>query len=56
MHRRDVITLLVGATAWPIAASAQVREVRIGVLMSLAQNDRQGQRYIAAFLHRLEEL
>jgi ABC-type uncharacterized transport system substrate-binding protein len=58
MHRRDVITLLVGATAWPIAASAQhpVRERRIGVLMSLAQNDRQGQRYIAAFLYRLEEL
>ena len=25
-------------------------------MMSLAQNDRQGQRYIAAFLHRLEEL
>jgi putative tryptophan/tyrosine transport system substrate-binding protein len=58
MQRRDVITLLVGATAWPIAASVQhpVRERRIGVLMSLAQNDRQGQRYIAAFLNRLEEL
>jgi ABC-type uncharacterized transport system substrate-binding protein len=58
MHRRDVITLLAGATALPIGASAQhpVRERRIGVLMSLAQKDRQGQRYIAAFMHRLAEL
>jgi hypothetical protein len=58
MHRRDVITLLAGATALPIAARAQhtVRVRRIGVLMSLAQNDPQGQRYIATFMHRLEEL
>jgi putative ABC transport system substrate-binding protein len=58
MHRRDVITLLAGATALPIAARAQhtVRDRRIGVLMSLAQNDRQGQRYIATFMRRLEEL
>jgi len=29
---------------------------RIGVLMSLAHDDRQGRRYIAAFLDRLQEL
>lgn len=59
MRRREFITLF-GATmaAWPLAANPQPTErgLRIGVLMSLAEDDRQGQQYVAAFLDGLREL
>jgi putative ABC transport system substrate-binding protein len=57
MRRRDFITLLRGAAAWPLAASAQQRERmrRIGVLMSLSSDDPEGQARIAAFLQGLQE-
>ena len=59
MRRRDFITLLGGvAAAWPIAARAQQadRMRLIGVLMTYAESDPEGQAWVAAFRERLEKL
>jgi putative tryptophan/tyrosine transport system substrate-binding protein len=58
MRRRDLITLLSGAATWPLAARAQPRERmrRIGVLMSLAADDPEGQARLTAFVQGLQEL
>jgi putative ABC transport system substrate-binding protein len=58
MRRRDFISLLGGAvTVWPLAARAQSERVwRIGVLMSLAADDKEGQARLTAFLRGLQEL
>jgi putative ABC transport system substrate-binding protein len=57
--RRDFITLLGGAVAWPVAAGAQQvdRMRRIGVLIAgLTENDSEGQLRMAAFHRGLQNL
>jgi putative ABC transport system substrate-binding protein len=58
MRRREFISLLGGAAAWPLAARAQQRERirRIGVLMPLAADDAAAQARNAAFLQGLQQL
>ncbi|MFZ2080597.1 MAG: ABC transporter substrate-binding protein [Xanthobacteraceae bacterium] len=59
MRRREFVTLLGGATfALPLTARAQQpdRMRRIGVLMSVAADDPEGQARIAAFLQGLQQL
>jgi putative tryptophan/tyrosine transport system substrate-binding protein len=57
MKRREFITLLGGAAAWPRVARAQQSERmrRIGVLMHTAADDPEGQTRVAAFLQGLQE-
>jgi putative tryptophan/tyrosine transport system substrate-binding protein len=57
VRRRDFITLLGGAAAWPIAAEAQTRQGvrRIGVLSSVPADDPEVQARMAAFHQGLQE-
>ena len=58
MRRRDFITLLGGAAAWPVAAGAQQPEQmrRIGVLVGFAESDPELPARLAAFRQGLERL
>jgi putative ABC transport system substrate-binding protein len=59
MRRRDVLTLLGGAAAWPLAAHAQQpgeRVRRIGVIMNYSDTDPEGQIRFSAFREGLRKL
>ena len=57
MRRREVVTLLGGAAAWPLTTRAQQRERvrRVGWLTSQAATDPVAQAYVAALLQGLQE-
>ena len=55
MRRREFITLIGGAAAWPLVSHGQQRARRVGVLIGTG-NDLQGQFWLAAFRRRLQEL
>jgi putative ABC transport system substrate-binding protein len=57
VRRRELITLLGGAAAWPLASAAQSDRVRrIGVLMNSAADDAESQARLAAFRQGLQQL
>jgi putative tryptophan/tyrosine transport system substrate-binding protein len=58
MRRREFITLLGGTAAtWSLAARAQQasRIPRIGVLLAVAEDDKDAKTWVGAFLQRLQE-
>ena len=57
MRRREFIAALGGAAlAMPLAAGAQERVRRIGVLVNLAEGDLAGQTFVTGFRQALQEL
>jgi putative tryptophan/tyrosine transport system substrate-binding protein len=58
MKRREFITLIGGAAAWPLSAPAQQRPERmrrVGALLPAAADDRNYQAWVGAFLQGLQQ-
>ena len=57
MKRREFVTLLGGAAAWPLVARAQQpqRMRRVGVLLPATSDDAEYQTWIGAFLQGLQQ-
>jgi putative tryptophan/tyrosine transport system substrate-binding protein len=57
MRRREFISLLGGAAAWPLTAGAQLPGTvrRVGALIAFAESDSEGKEWIAAFRQGLEK-
>jgi hypothetical protein len=58
MRRRDFIKVIAGSAVWPIVGHAQQnqRMRRIGVLMNLGADDKEGQARLIAFAQALSDL
>jgi putative ABC transport system substrate-binding protein len=56
MQRREFITAIGLAAAWPLAVRTEERERRIGVLINLTADDAESKRRLATFVEALRAL